>query len=68
MTDDDKQAPDPIIAESSFTARNVALHHYRKTSALVNRGPKPPPTLGQQLQQGQRVMCAKDYKPFLRLP
>jgi len=65
---DDKQTPDTIIAEASFTARTLALDHYRKTSAIVNRGPKPPPTIGQQLQAGKRPMGAIDYKPILRLP
>ena len=52
---------DDLIARQSFAARNAALEHYKK-SALVNIGPPPPPTVGEQLHKGERPMSAKDYK------
>jgi hypothetical protein len=55
----------PVLA--SFKARNAALDNYRK-SMLVNIGPRPGPTVGEQLHKGKRPMASKDYKPMLRLP
>jgi hypothetical protein len=59
---------DDIFAKQSFQARNAALENYKTKSALVNIGPAPPPSVGEQLHEGKRPMAAADNKIILRLP
>src|SRR5437763_180152 len=49
-----------------FPAHRAEANYNKST--LVNIGAPAPPSIGEQLQKGERPMAAKDYKPMLRFP